>query len=58
MIKGEVEFLTPEETDLSMLKAALELNGPSTLTRKIGSVNGVVLKLTVANTEEGRGSVK
>src|SRR6266852_3161157 len=32
-----------------MLKAASELSGPSTLTRKVGTVNAVILEKTVAN---------
>ncbi len=32
-----------------MLKAASELSGPSTLTRKMGTVNAVALEKTAAN---------
>jgi hypothetical protein len=32
-----------------MLKAASELSGPSTLTRKMGTVNAVFLEKTAAN---------
>ncbi len=44
MIKGEVGFPKARGNRNKMLKAASKLDGPSTLARKIGSVNGVVLK--------------